>query len=238
MGDFGLTTISVKNLASLAMPGTCERCFWIKVRTCFKTPWSIFPGVFGDLDSYSKKVTEAWMKKHPGTLPPWLTALSLGDGIEQLPCPHWSKFSFTHSSGITVRGTPDERLLLKDGTVVILDYKTAKFSPGKMDTLLPLYETQLTGYAWLTKKMENRETSSARLMYYSPPDNTYAITDRDIEEIGFRMTFTGNSVPVGIDMDAFESLILRAQDIAAMPEPPNSCGCKDCDLLRQIQDML
>lgn len=238
MGDFELKTISVKNLASLAMPDACERCFWIKVRTGFKTPWSIFPGVFGDLDSYSKRVTEVWLKTHPGVLPPWLAALGLGDGIEQLPCPHWSKFSAQHSSGVTVRGTPDERLLLRDGTVVILDYKTSRFNTGKVDTLLPLYATQLTGYAWLTKKLENRETSSTFLMYYSPPDSTYAITDRDIEETGFRMTFTGNTVPVKVDIDAFENLIRRAKGIAAMPEPPNSCGCKDCLLLDDIRNML
>ena len=236
--SFELTTLAVKNLGALAVPGTCERCFWIKARLGFKSPWAMFPGIFATLDSYSKKVTETWLSLYPGTVPPWLTGL--GTTVTQLPCPHWSKFSFRDPvTGITLRGSPDERFMLADGTVAILDYKTSRYTPGKVDDLLPMYRVQLAGYRWLTLKLEQRETSVTNLVYYSPPESKAPIGTDELTPGGFSMKFVGTSVPVPTSLEEVEALLLRAKLLVGTPEAPAGAPkCKDCEMLDQIKGLM
>lgn len=233
---FELTTISVKNLAQLAVTDTCERCFWIKARMGFKAPWSFFPGVFSSIDAYSKKVTTAWLQLHPGTLPPWLAPIQ---GVSQLPCPHWSKFAFKDPvTGITLRGTPDERMLCADGTVAIVDYKTSRYVAGKVDGFAAVYRAQLGGYRWLTLKLEQRVTSFTGLLYYSPPENTDDVGQNEITDAGFNMQFRGTLVPVETTLEEVESLLVRARAICSSPVAPLSYpGCKDCDLVQQMKEL-
>ncbi len=237
--SFEITTLSVKNLASLAMPDSCERCFWIKSRMGFKAPWSSFPGIFGNIDSYSKKVTETWMREFPGEVPSWMT--ELGTGAKQIDCPHWSKFSFKDLvTGIALRGTPDERFLLADGTVAILDYKTSSYAADKVDSLMPIYRVQLAGYRWLTLKLEQRETSVTSLIYYSPPDKIEmsALGKPELTSDGFNMRFRAHVVPVRTDLQEVESLLVTAKRIVTSPIPAGLPGCKDCAMLTEIQGML
>jgi hypothetical protein len=232
--EFGISTISVKNLAGLAMSDACPRCFWLQANLGFKAPWAIFPGVFQHLDGYTKKVTETWMKLHPGTVPPWLTQVPAGS--TQLPCPHWSKFSFKDPvTGITLRGTPDERFMLPDGTVAILDYKTSSYTPKKADTLLPLYSAQLSGYAWLTENLEQRKTSVTCLVYNSPPDpKAVTPTQSEILDDGFTMRFSAISLTVDIGPWQIPALLQKAAGILNGPVPGGRCGCKNCDTVAQL----
>ena len=133
--------------------------------------------------------------------------------------------------------TPDERFLLADGTVAILDYKTSKYVPGKVDELLPMYRVQLGGYRWLTRHLENRETSVTSLIYYSPIDE-HQLGDNEILADGFNMRFQGTSVPITTSTEEVESLLLKAKQIANNPcIPPAACGCKDCGLLDQLMEL-
>jgi len=236
---FPLTTISAKNLGSLAMPDRCNRCAWLKVRLGFKTPWSSFPGIFGSIDSYSKQVTEVHMRER--TVPPtWLQPF--GDIRGQLPCPHWSKFSATDpATGIAVRGTPDERFLMADGTVAILDYKTSRFARDKVDTLMPMYRVQLAAYRWITLELEQRETSVTGLVYYSPPskgDGTGFSMDSILAD-GFSMRFTANILPVQTDLQEVSTLIRYAKNLADTTVPPEGrLGCPDCAQVNQIIELV
>jgi len=228
---FKLHHISAKNLGSLAMPDCCPRCFWIRARMGFKGPWSVFPSIFSHIDSFTKKVTAAHLASRAAP-PQWL--LKFGRLAGRIPCPHWSKFAFEDSAtGTVLRGSPDEMFWVEDGTLAILDYKTARFTERE-DELLPVYRVQLGGYRWLARKTGLGETSVTGLIYYEPA--TESATMADIVEGGFRMGFAAHILPVETDLAEVERLLLEANRIASLPVPPEGIkGCKDCGLVDEIR---
>jgi hypothetical protein len=132
--------ISAKDLGVLALPNFCPRCFWIRMHCANKLPFQIFPGIFSSIDSYTKKVTNVHFDRY-SRLPAWLEGLAeLGKPVK---VPHYSKFGvLDEEADVLLRGTPDEILQKDDGSHIIVDYKTARFTRTQ-DSLLPLYEVQL-----------------------------------------------------------------------------------------------
>src|SRR2546425_12393327 len=128
--------ISGKDLGAVALPDFCKRCFWIQRRATSGLPFQIWPGIFSSIDAYSKHVVHTWFDRH-GAPTPWLTGL---DGIVgyRKP-PHYSKFStLDPTTNILLTGMPDAVFELKDETLLIADYKTAKFTEAQ-DELFPVY---------------------------------------------------------------------------------------------------
>ena len=226
---FKLETISAKNLGSFAM-GSCQKCLWMKARLKFNSPWSIFPGIFSTIDVYSKGISTIQMRQG-ATRPPWMS--KCGSVKEQLPCPHWSKFSFKDEvSGVTLRGSPDEMFRLEDGTIAIIDYKTSKFTDYQ-DSLLPMYQTQLGAYKWLAKQTGLGETSVTALVYFEP-DPAGALPERIVES-GFQMQFNAHFAPLQTDVNQVLALLKKAKDLVESPKPPASkAKCKDCEMIEKI----
>ena len=136
--------ISAKDLGQVALYDFCPRCFWIKHRLRNKLPFQIFPGIFSSMDSYNKRIVHSWFDKH-GSPPPWMK--ELGDLTGYREPPHYSKFQFLDpSTGILLTGSPDGVFTHRDGSYLIVDYKTAKYT-GTQDQLYPMYEVQLNDYA-------------------------------------------------------------------------------------------
>jgi hypothetical protein len=141
--------ISAKNLGALALPTFCPRCLWLKLRLKNRLPWQTFPGIFSSIDVFSKQVTDRWFAETGGS-PPWLKPF--GNLVESIDPPHWSQFSVVdEASGVELRGVPDHLFRAKDGSTVIIDNKTARFTAGQ-DALLPLYAVQLHAYAWIAER--------------------------------------------------------------------------------------
>src|SRR6266850_1211312 len=152
--------ISAKNLGQLALPKFCERCFWVRLRCHDKIPFAIFPGIFSSIDSYGKKVTAAHFATH-GRVPHWFDAFgAIGTPIK---VPHWSKFNITDTAtGTTLTGVPDEIIRRPDGTLLISDYKCARFT-DKADELLPLYAVQINVYALIAERIGLGRTTAMNL---------------------------------------------------------------------------
>jgi hypothetical protein len=129
-------TISAKNLGAVAMPEFCPRCFWIQMHA-EGIPFQIFPGIFSSIDAYSKRLVHGCFDCRQ-TAPAWLNPLGSVRGYRNPP--HYSKFSILDpATNIILRGTPDGILVMHDNSHVIVDYKTAKFTPNQ-DELFPMYE--------------------------------------------------------------------------------------------------
>jgi hypothetical protein len=222
-------TISAKNLGSFAMPGACQKCLWLKARIGFNAPWGIFPGIFSTIDSFSKGISTIQIKA--GTRAKWMS--KCGSIKEQLPCPHWSKFSYKdQTSGMTLRGSPDELFRLEDGTIAILDYKTSKFTDHQ-DDLLPMYQTQLGAYKWLAKQTGLGDTSLTALVYFEP-DPAGAVQERIVES-GFQMQFNAHVLPVETNVDEVLALLKSAKELVSLDVPPASQEkCKDCATIEKI----
>ena len=161
--------LNARTLGALALPNACERCFWLHQR--IGAPPTPFPGIFSSIDSYSKKVLQAALK-HAQRLPHWFEQFELNG--EPLPVPHYSWFKIATGHGsLQLSGTPDEILLAPDGSLIIIDYKTARYNPE--DHLRPLYEVQLNVYARIAENLAPRSgypfpcrVQTLGLMYYDP----------------------------------------------------------------------
>lgn len=216
-----LKYISAKDLGNLALPKFCPRCFWFERH--FGPFPSRFPGIFNVLDGASKKsVQRSFLKRNK--IPDWL---NIPDVIELLPLDKAGKLIIDNiqrylvvlhrKSGWTLRGTPDSIFKLKDNTIHIVDYKTAKFTQAQ-DDLYPMYEVQLNGYALLAYKYP---VSKLSLVYCEP--NTELNNDID-----FTLGFLPKIKEVELKEGIVSELLMKAREIVDQKNPPPArLNCKE-----------
>uniref|UniRef100_A0A6M3IRX0 Putative PD-(D/E)XK nuclease superfamily protein n=1 Tax=viral metagenome TaxID=1070528 RepID=A0A6M3IRX0_9ZZZZ len=227
--------ISAKNLGQVALEDFCERCFWIKLKTANKLPWQIFPGIFSSIDAYTKKCAHALLDQGFDHLP-WLK--DIGGIARYHKTPHHTKFKTDFPGfGITLNGITDDIFELTDGSFVIPDYKTAKYTANQ-DKLLPLYAIQLNGYKAIAEATGFDKVSSLWLVYFEPAtDEEDAKSRTGIG--GFSMAFTAKPVQVAIDRPALDAALQKTREIYdATVLPKKAEGCKDCDSMSGIIDLL
>ena len=148
--------ISAKNLGELRSPNFCQRCFWVKTHQK-QLPYRMFPGIFSSIDSYTKSIVEGYVSRE-GRLPEWLKDIgavskafrSAKDAMKSKKVSASMKFNTAYKD-ILLTGIPDAIYQRPNGKIVIVDYKTARYTAGQ-DELLPIYEIQLNGYAYIPFK--------------------------------------------------------------------------------------
>lgn len=225
--------ISAKNLGELALPESCPRCFWIKLRVRNRLPYQIFPGIFSSIDAYSKRLVHAWFD-HTRTAPPWLAMLGELSGYRQPP--HYSKFNIVDvETDIMLTGNPDGVFVRRDGSHVIVDYKTAKYTETQ-DELYPMYEVQLNVYARIGNERGLAPVTGLALLYTEPlTDDSAAAAGENRLTDGFSMKFIARILEVPIDLNMIRSLLARTREIYERSSaPPGRTGCKDCELLSEL----
>lgn len=226
--------VAAKALADLNMPDFDPQAFWVKSKVKFKTPFSIFPGIFSTLDLYQKDIVEQAFKRN-GHFPPWVPA----DVEEQVPCPHWSKFCVTdEETGITVSGAMDDCFRKSDTTLIIQDNKLAKITDTQ-DKLMPLYKAQLNIYADICEMTGLGKVSQLQLVYHEP----VVSLDSDEEFNGlyrgedYLLRFKPKVVEIERDPELFKKLLRRAKEILSMenlPEPVGGRISKDVELVLEM----
>ena len=225
--------IAAKILGELAMPEFCTRCFWIKLHAG-KLPFQIFPGIFSSIDSYTKNIVNSYFDNN-GRFPSWLDVLGELEGYQE-PL-HYSKFRISDSaSGVTLQGTPDAIYKKKDGSYIIADYKTAKYT-GNQDKLMPIYEVQLNAYGVIGERSGLvKPVSDLALIYMEPVTGKDAVTDSsNHRDDGFAMGFSANIHRVDLKPDIIPPLLDKAREIYEMESSPNGrLGCKECSNLANL----
>ena len=225
--------ISAKNLGILALPDFCERCFWMRAKLAWKSPWAIMPGIFSSIDAYSKKVILAYFETN-GHFPPWIA----GRWAEAtpLPTPHHTVFRLTDpETGIVLTGVPDLLLGLPHRRLAIFDLKTARFSKHQ-DFLLPMYQIQLVGYALIAESLGMGTVEALGLVYGEPPPNDQDDgLDALVDDQGFSMPFKATAMPIELDRTLIQPLLRRAKGILEMKNPPEGQeGCKECQMVEEM----
>jgi hypothetical protein len=226
-------TISAKTLGSLAMPDLCPRCFWIQMHLENKLPYQIFPGIFSSIDAYGKRLVHGWFDRHGGP-PPWLAGLGEVRGYRNPP--HYSKFSvLDNQTSVVLRGTPDGVLIRADGSHLIVDYKTAKFT-AHQDELFALYEAQLNAYAHIGERAGLSPVTGLALVYTEPvTDEAAAQKDANTTGQGFLMEFSAHILPVDLKPKLVPKLLRRVREIYDLKRPPESLpDCENCALLENL----
>ena len=225
--------ISAKNLGLLALPDCCPRCFWLRAKLGWKSPWAIMPGIFSSIDAYSKRAILAYFERN-GRFPPWIAG-RWAEAVP-LPTPHHSTFRLTDpETGIVLTGVPDLMLALSGNGLAILDLKTARHS-GHQDALLPMYRVQLNGYALIAEGLGMGHVEALGLVYCEPPASD---EDRGLNacvgDHGFEMPFRATAVPVGLDRSIIPPLLRRAKGILGLEEAsPGREGCGDCRMVGEL----
>ena len=227
--------ISAKNLGGVAMPSFCPRCFWIQ-RHAEGLPYQIFPGIFSSIDSYGKRLVHGWFDRHKSA-PPWLKDLGGVKGYRNPP--HYSKFGIVdRASNVVLRGTPDGILVMEDGSHLIVDYKTAKYT-AHQDELFPMYEVQLNAYAVIGEQKGFAPVSGLALVYTEPvTDDATVKEDSNQTDTGFRLEFSAHVRPVELSPEKIPPLLALVREIYDQKRPPKSRdGCKDCVLLQNLIEL-
>lgn len=231
-------SISAKNLGALALSKSCPRCFWLKLRTSFKLPYQIFPGIFSSIDSYTKRVVNETLAEC-GRLPEWLG--QLGAVTESLPTPGYRKFNtLIPEYDIQLTGALDALFRLDDRTLLVADYKTAKFT-GAQDELLPMYLVQLNGYALIAENLGLGKVSRLSLIYFQPETEDKHVSDpKNRRDLGFAMGFSAHVLDLELDrLKWLDPYLKTARELSDMPRAPQPLeGCQDCLKLSVLIDTL
>lgn len=209
--------IGVKELGSLAKADFCPRCFWYERH--FGPFPSFFPGIFNVIDRNLKNsVWQTWRREKK--LPSWLRIKNVqrvltADKIGKVEEKHRQKYlvAYHKKSGFILRGAPDLILELKDGTLHIIDFKTARFKEDD-DQFLPAYEAQLNGYAILATKFS---VSKLSLVYFNPlletPDDFFTGSR-------FKLSFAPQIISVEIKPKLITKLLMEAKEVLSQKTPP------------------
>jgi RecB family exonuclease len=227
--------ISAKDLGWLKTDGFCPRCFWITRhdrQLPYQTP---FAGIFSSIDSYTKSVVAKHFERH-GRLPDWLG--EIGE-VKRLVKVKPSDFR-TEKDGTVLTGIPDELFERPDGSYGIIDYKTARYT-GNQDALMPVYEVQLNGYAYIAEAIGDRPVKDLYLAYFEPPSHERfdELTGKHTTREGFEMPFTSIIHRVGKDSKEVERLLAKASRIYGMERPPEGKeGCEDCRRLEELAKLI
>lgn len=229
--------ISGKHLGEFALPEFCPRCAWLKLKTHNRLPYQIFPGIFSSIDAYTKRVVHGWIDRSGG-LPGWMAALGPITGY--IDPPHHSQFQVEMPEyGVLLTGAPDGILTLADGTLAIIDYKTARYTANQ-DTLLPMYEVQLNSYALIAEHLGFGEVTRLALIYAEPMTDAVTAAQPEIHSAdGFSMSFAVSIHPVELNTDRIFPLLGRARELFDLPvPPPGRPGCQDCARLDALVTLL
>lgn len=228
--------ISGKDLGQLALAEACPRCFWIQRRAPKGVPYQIFPGIFSSIDSYTKRVVHGWFDRHGGP-PPWLAPL--GPIARYREPPHHTKFRhFDEARAVLLTGAPDGVFERPDGSLVIVDYKTARHTASQ-DGLFPMYRVQLNAYARIAERTGYGAVTGLALIYTDPLTEDAHAGDAAHRNGGFALDFEAKVVPVPLEPDALDPLFDRLREILDRPAPPPArAGCRDCERLDGIVSQL
>ncbi|HXX94053.1 MAG TPA: PD-(D/E)XK nuclease family protein [Planctomycetota bacterium] len=230
----GILQISGKTLGGLALPGSCRRCSWVRLHC--KLPYQIFPGIFSSIDAYTKKVVHGQLDR--GGVPPWLG--ELGAISRYVEPPGWRDFQWSvDPHRILLTGAPDAVFVRPDGTYLIADYKTARFTQGQ-DELLPMYEVQLNAYALIAEHLGMKPVTGLALLYMEPrTESGDALRPDNQRSDGFAMGFSAHVHPIRLDPPRVWSLLEEARALFDLASPPDGePGCKDCAAIATLLSTL
>jgi hypothetical protein len=217
--------VAAKRPGELALAKGCERCVCLKLKVGNRLPFLHLPSIFGDIDLFSKRVLDAHVAES-GRLPAWL------DELGAVGCrtpPHWSRFRrLVPEHNIVLVGSADAILVRPDGSHIIVDFKTARYSAGQ-DELLPLYKVQLNAYASIGEVCGFSPVSGLALVYTEPCVDPPGGHAQQCRPDGFQMGFTVRVVPVELNPAMLDPLLARVRALYDSPElPAGRPGCEDC----------
>lgn len=224
--------ISGKTLGDLAKPGACAYCFWLRAGIKAQFPHAVFPGIFSTIDSFTKNSVEDYFDRE-GKAPEFLDPLGQISGYIKPPSHHQFRYSDPVTE-IRLTGAADGIYKLVDGTIAIVDYKTAKFTDGQ-ENMFPVYVAQLNAYAVIAAKLGYPRVSKLALIYMEPISNDPSGMARYCGSTGLMMHLSPLIHPIELDLEMVPMLLAKAGRIlGAEDRPLLNDQCCECQKLKEL----
>ncbi len=227
-------TATPRHLGYLRTDAACPRCLWWQKRLKSRPPWvpNSMPGIMYACDHIQKKLLRAFIDED-GCLPDELAPYN--DVEDRIDFGTWRNFGYLHPAGIFLRGEPDEIGVRKDGTLVVLDNKTAEYK-GSDDPWMPQYETQICGYGWIAEQLYDKKVSGTALIYWTIQKEAIAADPKKHYKKGsLHLEFAAKVHAVDFDFAILVPLIGEYRKIILSAVPPQGREkCKDCAALEQL----
>ncbi|MEX1015306.1 MAG: PD-(D/E)XK nuclease family protein [Phycisphaeraceae bacterium] len=228
-----ILTISAKKLGWLAQPDFCERCFYMKSHLNWKQPWAMAMPIYMTLDKLQKKfITD--VIDATGKAPPWMS--ELGDVVGHIEPPNYRQFFYINSDhGVRVWGNADLIPVMADGSLAIVDLKTAK-PKGNLDHLASTYLVQQNAYALAAEYQNLGKVKHLALLYMTAmADGEVSTAPAEGQAGNMVVPFAATLHRLEFKPDLVDDLCGRFRELSERTEMPDAReGCKDCQLTEQI----
>jgi len=191
-------------------------------------------------------IVEGYVSRE-GRLPEWLKDIgevskafrNAKDAMKSKKVSANTKFNTAYKE-MLLTGIPDAIYQRPNGRIVILDYKTARYTADQNE-LLPIYEIQLNGYAYIAEKVGIKPVEGLYLIYFEPPERESheLIAKRCTTAEGFEMPFKPIVHQIRKDTKGIETLMDEAYGIYSLASPSKGLnGCKDCENANKLSSLL
>ncbi len=230
--------ISASRLGEAAIDDLCERCYWLKLHLNHHLPFQIFPSIFSSIDSYTKDIVHSWFEAH-GVPPGWLSPL--GPIVAYQEPRHWSQFQTVDPEyGIQLTGVADAIFEYADGSYLIADYKTDRFTAVQNKKLMPRYKVQLNAYARIAADCGPTPISHLALIYMEPATKGNTVNYcGNCRDDGFVMGFRARVIEIPLSDELLKNAMARTREIFDLSDAPDgAAGCTDCPLVLDLAEQL
>lgn len=230
--------ITPKRLGLIAIEAYCPRCFWYMLQQRFKFAFNHFGGAIFTFMEQAQMAIIGHLLAENGRLPkefhPFEDIVGRVEFIR-----HWSKFQHRLESGVLLYGVPDEIVMLEDGSIAVIDHKTAHRKDGD-DKMLPCYVIQGIGYGYIAEKgLHLGKTSRGGVMYWACQHEKVIAKPSAYYDPGkLWMPFVPQPLEYEMDYSKLKPLLKEAMRLWDAGTPPGRTpGCKDCLLLDALMEI-
>ena len=189
----------------------CKHCFYLKVKLGIDRPKSVFPAVFGAINT---RIQGNMVGKDLREL-----AASLPEGVVESQEKQVSSDKIP-GTDLYVGGRYDLLVRFADGTHMVIDLKLSKPSDEKVEK----YKSQLWSYVYAFEhpaKGDPIQISKTGLLVFYPDAVTFS------DQVA-SVTFPPTWLEVPIDREAFETFIGEISSMLEGPTPPEDQKCEWC----------
>jgi hypothetical protein len=227
----GNLAITPKRLGLVCIQKYCPRCFWYLLQQRFHPPFNIFGGAIFKYMEKAQIAVISDLIERKGRLPKEFAPLT--DLVSRVEFSrNWRKFQHRLKSGILLYGEPDDICEREDGTLAIIDHKTASpSSKDGEDPLTDLYHCQVTGYGLIAQEGQKLGEVSTGGLFYWTVDHHAVLDDPGAHYFAGALTvdFIPTVKAFRIDFDDLDAPLKEAQKIWELTTPPDGTdGCEDC----------
>lgn len=230
--------ITSKRLGMTCVDSYCPRCYWYLLRQRFRPPFDHFGGgIFKFLEQMQMAVVEDLLVRDR-ELPDAFNPFQDLTGLVEFPR-HWSKYWHQLPSGVVLYGEPDSIYQCSDGSIAVVDHKTAHSKDGK-DEFLPCYRIQTIGYGLIAEDgLKLGEVSRGAVFYWEAQrDTVVGDPGKHFRNCQLSAPFVPKVVEVDIDYKKLDGPLKEFMSLWKAKTPPDRTkDCEDCEKLDALLAM-